>query len=71
MPNLELTDGSPGVSALAFATDTKAIQNVQARSTALNVSFAIDNFALPDGKTSQFGQGIAGTFYPMTLWAGQ
>ena len=31
----------------------------------------VENFTLPDGKTSQFGQGIAGTFYPMTLWAGQ
>ena len=24
----------------------------------------VENFTLPDGKTSQFGQGIAGTFYP-------
>ena len=31
----------------------------------------VENFTLPDGKTSQFGQGIAGTFYPMTLWTGQ
>ena len=31
----------------------------------------VENFTLPDGKTSQFGQGIAGTFYPMTLWMGQ
>ena len=31
----------------------------------------VENFELPDGKTSQFGQGIAGTFYPMTLWTEQ
>jgi peptide/nickel transport system substrate-binding protein len=32
----------------------------------------VENFTLPDGgKSSQFGQGIAGTFYPMTLWVGQ
>jgi peptide/nickel transport system substrate-binding protein len=31
----------------------------------------VENFELPDGTTSQFGQGIAGTFYPMTLWMEQ
>ena len=31
----------------------------------------VENFDLPDGSTSQFGQGIAGTFYPMTLWVDQ
>jgi peptide/nickel transport system substrate-binding protein len=31
----------------------------------------VENFELPDGSTSQFGQGIAGTFYPMTLWVDQ
>jgi peptide/nickel transport system substrate-binding protein len=31
----------------------------------------VENFELPDGSTSQFGQGIAGTFYPMTLWVEQ
>ena len=31
----------------------------------------VENFELPDGSTSQFGQGIAGTFYPMTLWTEQ
>jgi ABC-type transport system substrate-binding protein len=28
----------------------------------------VENFKLPDGQMSQFGQGIAGTFYPQTLW---
>ena len=28
-------------------------------------------FALPDGKNVVFGAGIAGTFYPMTLWVDQ
>jgi peptide/nickel transport system substrate-binding protein len=28
-------------------------------------------FELPDGKQSVFGAGIAGTFYPMTLWMDQ
>jgi peptide/nickel transport system substrate-binding protein len=31
----------------------------------------VENFTLPDGKTSQFGQGISGTFYPLTLWVKQ
>ncbi len=31
----------------------------------------VENFELPDGAMSQFGQGIAGTFYPMTLWTEQ
>jgi peptide/nickel transport system substrate-binding protein len=31
----------------------------------------VENFELPDGSMSQFGQGIAGTFYPMTLWTEQ
>jgi peptide/nickel transport system substrate-binding protein len=31
----------------------------------------VENFKLPDGGMSQFGQGIAGVFYPMTLWMEQ
>ena len=31
----------------------------------------VETFELPDGETSVFGQGIAGTFYPMTLWTEQ
>ena len=29
----------------------------------------VTTFELPDGSNAQFGAGIAGTFYPMTLWA--
>ncbi len=31
----------------------------------------VENITLPDGKTSQFGQGIAGVFNPMSLWVQQ
>jgi hypothetical protein len=31
----------------------------------------VESYALPDGKMSQFGQGIMGTFNPMTLWVQQ
>ncbi len=33
-----------------------------------NTVHGVENFKLPDGQMSQFGQGIAGTFYPLTLW---
>ncbi len=28
-------------------------------------------FRLPDGKEAVFGAGMAGTFYPMTIWIDQ
>src|SRR5689334_14602860 len=61
--DLELTSNSPGTNALGFATDTKTnIQNVQAGATALVVSFAVNNFALPAGSPLTLSASQAATF---------
>ena len=75
---LALTSNSPGNPLLAFATDTKtAVQNVSAGATALIVSFAVNNFALPAGtpltlsasQAATFVSASAGTSQAFTAWA--
>ena len=60
--DLELTGNSPGIGAIGFATDTKTIQNLSAGATALIVSFAINNFALPAGTPLTLSASQAATF---------
>jgi hypothetical protein len=61
--DITLAGNTPGSGALAFATDTKTnIQNVSAGATALIVSFAINNFALPAGSPLTLSASQAATF---------
>jgi len=60
---LQLTSNSPGDPAISFATDTKTrITNVSAGATALVVSFAVNNFALPAGTPLTLSASQAATF---------
>jgi hypothetical protein len=61
--DVTLVANSPGATALAFVTDTKTnIQNVTAGATALVVSFAVNNFALPAGSPLTLSASQAATF---------
>jgi hypothetical protein len=60
---LSLTSNTPGNSVIGFATDTKtAVQNISAGATALIVSFAVNNFALPAGSPLALSASQAATF---------
>jgi hypothetical protein len=60
---IDLTSNSPGNPLIAFATDTKtAVSNVSAGATALIVSFAVNNFALPAGSPLTLSASQAATF---------
>ena len=61
--DVELTSNSPGNAFLGFATDTKtAVSNISAGATALVVSFAVNNFALPAGSPLTLSGSQAATF---------
>jgi len=61
--DLALTSNTPGNPGLGFATDTKtAVSNVSAGVTALIVSFAINNFALPAGSPLTLSASQSATF---------
>jgi len=65
--DLALISNSPGNPALAFATDTKtAVSNISAGATALIVSFAVNNFALPAGSPLTLSASQSGTFLNAT-----
>ena len=76
--DLTLTSNSPGNDLIGFATDTKtAVANVSAGATALIVSFAVNDFALPDGspltlsaaQSATFVSAAAGSSQAFTGWA--
>jgi hypothetical protein len=76
--DLQLTSNSPGSAPIGFATDTKtAVANLTAGATALVVSFAVNNFALPAGspltlsasQAATFIQANPGTSQAFTGWA--
>jgi len=61
--DVTLVSNSPGSTGLAFVTDTKTnIQNISAGATALIVSFAVNNFALPAGSPPPLSASQAATF---------
>jgi hypothetical protein len=61
--DLSLTSNTPGNPAIGFATDTKtAVSNISAGATALVVSFAVNNFALPAGSPLTLSASQAATF---------
>ena len=61
--DVSLTSNSPGNPLLGFATDTKtAVTNVSAGATALIVSFAVNNFALPAGSPLTLSAAQSATF---------
>jgi len=75
--DVALTSNSPGTPAIGFATDTKtAVANISAGATALIVSFAVNNFALPAGtpltlsasQSATFVSAAAGSSQAFTAW---
>jgi len=61
--DVQLTSNSPGTPGFGFATDTKtAVSNVSAGATALIVSFAENNFALPAGSPLSLSASQSATF---------
>ena len=63
LADIQLTSNSPGNALFGFATDTKtAVANVSAGATALIVSFAVNNFALPAGSPLTLSASQAATF---------
>jgi len=75
--DVDLIGNSPGNAAVSFATDTKtAVQNISAGATALFVSFAINNYALPAGspltlsasQSATFTAAAAGSSQAFTAW---
>jgi hypothetical protein len=75
--DVTLTANSPGTSAIGFATVTKtAVANISAGATALIVSFAVNNFALPAGtpltlsasQSATFVSAAAGVSQAFTGW---
>jgi len=61
--DVTLVSNPPGNPALAFVTDTKtAVANVSAGVTALIVSFAVNNFALPAGSPLTLSASQSATF---------
>jgi len=70
--DVALTSNSPGSPALAFVTDTKsAVQNLSAGATALIVSFAVNNFALPAGSPLTLSASQAATFVTAAVGSSQ
>lgn len=74
--HIALHSNTPGNAALAFATDTKsAVANISS-ATALIVSFAVNNFALPAGspltlsasQSATFISALAGSSQDFTAW---
>jgi hypothetical protein len=70
--DLALTSNAPGNPLIAFATDTKtAVANVSGGATALVVSFAVNNFALPAGSPLTLSASQAATFIMATAGSTQ
>jgi len=70
--DVALTSNSPGSGAIGFATDTKtAVSNISAGATALIVSFAVNNFALPAGSPLTLSASQAATFVSAAVGSSQ
>jgi hypothetical protein len=69
--DLSLTDNAPGSPALGIVTDTMTVTNVSAGATALIVSFAVNDFALPAGSPLTLSAGQSATFASASVGASQ
>ena len=70
--DVHLVSNQPGNAAIGFATDTKTVvQNISAGATALIVSFAVNNFALPAGSPLTLSASQSATFTAATAGSSQ